>query len=151
MEHYETIIEQYKQAAQNRISEEDAEKASYSYLISTVVLMIGLPFPILNMIATWMFYLANRKKSYFVRFHCVQSLLSQVLIVVMNSIAIFWLLSIVFQKLEVSNLYFGYLFTVLFFNLLEFGVSIYASIKVRQRKDVRYFLFGTLTELICKP
>jgi len=151
MEYYEAVINANNPSFLKHVSEEDAEKASYSYLISTVVLMVGLPFPLLNMIATFIFYMANRRKSYFVRFHCLQSLLSQILIVVMNSTTLIWLLNIVFQKTAISNFYFGFLFTVILLNLTEFIISIYASIQVRKRKDVRYFFFGPLTEVICKP
>ncbi|MCD7930870.1 MAG: DUF4870 domain-containing protein [Tannerellaceae bacterium] len=133
------------------ISDGDAEKASYAYLISTVILMVGLPFPLLNMIATFFFYLANRKRNYFVRFHSLQSLLSQVLIVALNSTCIFWTVSILLQNMQVSNYYFGLLFTAIFFNIVEFIVSLYATIQTRKKKDIRYFVFGPLTELLCKP
>jgi len=135
----------------NRIPEEDAEKASFAYLISTVIMVAGAIIPILNMLATFMFYLANRKRSYFVRFHCVQSVLSQVMVVVMNTVAVWWTLLIIFQKIDISDHYFAYIFTAILFNLLEFVVSLYAAIQTRKGKDVRYFVFGALTEIVCKP
>ena len=50
--------------------EHEAEKASNSYLMSVIALMAGLPLPIINLIATAMFYIGNRKGPYFVRWHC---------------------------------------------------------------------------------
>ncbi|MCD7937654.1 MAG: DUF4870 domain-containing protein [Tannerellaceae bacterium] len=133
------------------IPEEDAEKASYAYLISTVIMVAAVVIPLLNMFVTFMFYVANRKRSYFVRFHCLQSVLSQVLIFGINTVAVWWSLLILFQKVELSNFYFGYLFTTFIFNLVEFVVSLCAAIQTRKGKDFRYFAFGALTEVICKP
>ncbi len=135
----------------NRISEEEAEKASYAYLMSTVVLLVGLPLPIINMIATIMFYLGNRKKTYFVRFHCIQSMLSQIFIILMNSIGISWTLSIIFGNNIITNLYIAYIITIIGFNLLEFAASIYAAVQTRKKQNVLFWFFGPLTELICKP
>ena len=50
--------------------EHEAETASSSYLMSLVAIIIGLPIPIVNLAATAIFYLGNRKSTYFVRWHC---------------------------------------------------------------------------------
>ena len=39
----------------------EAEKASNSYLMSLIAVIAGLPLPIINLIATVIFYLGNRK------------------------------------------------------------------------------------------
>ncbi len=150
MEYFQTFMNTNR-ISPALISDEDAEKASYAYLISTVLLMVGLPFPLLNMIATLIFFLANRKKNYFVRFHSLQSLLSQILIVIGNSIGIIWTINIFLENTLLSNSYFGYIFTLIFFNIVEFVASLYATIQTRKKADTRYFVFGPLTELLCKP
>ncbi len=66
--------------------EHEAEKASNSYLMSLIAVMAGLPLPILNLIATLIFYLGNRKGTYFVRWHCTQPLVSQLSMLAMNSV-----------------------------------------------------------------
>ncbi|HLB01317.1 MAG TPA: hypothetical protein VJO14_08025, partial [Bacteroidota bacterium] len=62
----------------------ESEKASNSYLMSVVAVMAGLPFPVVNLLATAFFYAANRRARYFVRWHCMQALLSQVAMLAMN-------------------------------------------------------------------
>ena len=52
----------------------EREAAAHSYLMSLLVVMVGLPLPIVNLLATLIFYLANRHKTYFVRWHCTQAL-----------------------------------------------------------------------------
>jgi uncharacterized membrane protein len=129
----------------------EAEKASNSYLMSLVAIVAGLPIPILNLMATFFFYVANRKKTYFVRWHCTQALLSQVALLCMNSVAFWWTISIVFSNEEVSNHYFAYLFTILIFNILEFISTVYCAVQTRKGKHVEFWFFGNLTNLICKP
>ena len=50
-------------------AEHELEAASNSYLMSLLAVMAGLPFPIINLLATAVFYLANRHRTYFVRWH----------------------------------------------------------------------------------
>jgi uncharacterized membrane protein len=131
----------------NYIYEEEAEKASYAYLMSTVIVIIGLPMPIINVIATVIFYMANRRKTYFVRFHCLQSMLSQLSIIPLNFIGVGWSISILSGYSQLSNLYIAYIITILGFNIVEFIASLYAAIRVRKKIDIRFWLFGPMTEL----
>ncbi|MDR0864484.1 MAG: hypothetical protein LBO74_06080 [Candidatus Symbiothrix sp.] len=132
------------------IYEEEAEKASFAYLMSTIILIVGLPMPIINVIASVMFYVANRRKTYFVRFHCLQSMLSQLAVIPMNSVGVGWTISILTGHSQVSNLYISYIITIVGFNIVEFISSLYAAIQVRKKKDVRFWFFGPLSELIYK-
>ena len=54
-------------------NESETEIASNSYLMSLIAIIVGLPLPIVNLIATFIFYLSNRKSTYFVRWHCTQA------------------------------------------------------------------------------
>ena len=128
----------------------ESEKASNGYLMSVVAVIVGLPLPIINLLATFFFYLGNRKSTFFVRWHCIQALLSQVLIVAFNSFGFYWTISIIFRDKEVDNQYIAYIITLLIFNLIEFIVTIVAAIQVRKGKHVQWFFFGPLTNLICK-
>lgn len=130
-------------------SEHEAEKASNSYLMSLVALVAGLPLPIINLFATLAFYLANRKGTYFVRWHCTQALLSQTALLFINSYSFWWTVSIIFTNESVSNSYFSYLFTAIFFNLFEFISTIYSAIETRKGKHVQQWLFASITNLIC--
>lgn len=129
----------------------EAEKASNSYLMSVVAVIAGLPLPIINLIATAIFYLGNRKGTYFVRWHCTQALLSQVTVLVMNSAGFYWTISIVFGDKTLSNDYIAYMITVVLFNVVEFAATIYAAVETRKGKHVALWFFGPLTETICKP
>lgn len=132
-------------------SEHEAERASNSYLMSLVALVAGLPLPIINLIATFFFFLANRKGPYFVRWHCTQALFSQMILLCINSVGFWWTISIILTEERVTNNYFAYLFTVIFFNILEFISTVYSAVQTRKGVHVELWFFGNLTNLICKP
>jgi uncharacterized Tic20 family protein len=131
-------------------TEHEAERASNSYLMSLIALMAGLPLPIINLIATLIFYLGNRNTTYFVRWHCTQALLSQLSLLMMNSAGFYWTLSIVFGDNTVTDNYIGYIITVLLFNIAEFILTIYTAINTRKGIHVKWWFHGELTDLICK-
>lgn len=132
-------------------TEHEREKASNSYLMSLVALIAGLPLPIINLLATFFFFLANRKGTYFVRWHCTQALLSQLALLGINSASFWWTISIIFSDEKVSNEYFAYIFTVIIFNLLEIISTIFSAVQTRKGKHVEFLFFGGITNLICKP
>lgn len=132
-------------------SEHEAEKASNSYLMSLIAFIAGLPLPIINLIATFIFYLGNRKGTYFVRWHCTQALLSQVSVLIMNSFGFWWTVSIIFGEEKISTKFIAYIFTILLFNLAEFIATIYSAIKTRKGIHVEWWFYGGLTNLLCRP
>ncbi len=131
--------------------EHELEAASNSYLMSLLVAMIGLPFPIVNLIATIIFFLANRRQTYFVRWHCMQALVSQLPLFCTNSILFWWTVRVLIGWTSLSSFYFAYLFTVLLFNFIDFIATIHTMIAVRQGKQVEWYVYGPLTHLLCKP
>ncbi len=131
-------------------SEHEAEKASNSYLMSLIAVIAGMPLPIINLIASVIFFVGNRKATYFVRWHCTQALLSQFSLLFMNSFGFWWTISIMFGPETLSSKYIGYIITVLLFNISEFIATIYTAIQTRKGIHVKWFFYGNLTNLICK-
>lgn len=131
--------------------EHEAEKASNSYLMSLVAVIAGLPLPIINLLATLIFYLGNRKGTYFVRWHCTQALLSQFSLLFINSFGFWWTISIIFSSETITNSYIAYMITAFVFNITEFIATIYTAIKTRKGIHVEWWFYGNLTNLTCKP
>jgi hypothetical protein len=132
-------------------SDHESERASNSYLMSLIAIMVGLPLPIINLAATFMFYLGNRKGTYFVRWHCTQAFVSQFSLLCINSVSFYWTMSILFGPKEISNQYIAYIITVVIFNLSDFIATINSAIKTRKGIHVQWWFYGPLTNLICKP
>jgi hypothetical protein len=133
------------------ITEHEAEKASNSYVMSLIAIMGGLPLPIVNLIATLFFFLANRRGTFFVRWHCTQALLSQFFLLPFNSAGFWWTISIIFTPETLSSKYIAYMITIFIFNLIEFMVTIYTAVETRKGKHIEWWFIGGLTNLICKP
>lgn len=131
--------------------EHEAEKASNSYLMSLIAVIAGLPLPIVNLIATFIFYMGNRKGTYFVRWHCMQALLSQVSFLIMNSVGFWWTISILFSDDILTNGYISYMVTIVLYNLLEFIATIYTMIQTRKGIHVEWWFYADITHLLTKP
>ena len=131
-------------------NEMELEKASNGYLMSLIAVIAGLPLPIINLAASLLFYLGNRKSTWFVRWHCTQTLLSQFTMLIINSIGFSWTMSLLFGKTVISNQYIGYILTILIYNLTEFIVTIRTAIKTRKGQHVELWFWGSVTNKICK-
>ncbi len=131
--------------------EHESEKASNSYLMSLIALIAGLPLPIINLLATLVFYIGNRKGTYYVRWHCTQALLSQFSLLLMNSVGFWWTVSLLLGQESISDRYIAYVITILIFNIAEFIATIYTAVTARSGKHVEWWFYGDLTNLICKP
>ncbi|MBZ0098028.1 MAG: DUF4870 domain-containing protein [Taibaiella sp.] len=144
MEHNENVVQTIDMHTYQPLDYEK-ERASNSYLMSFVALMAGAPLPVINMLATLFFFLANRKSTPYVRWHCTQALLSQLTVFVMNAVAFTWTMRIIFGSLYVTDNYIGYMLTVLCFNIFEFIITVVAAIKVRKGKHIEWWFWGALT------
>ncbi len=130
--------------------EDSAEKSSNVYLMSLIGVMAGLPLPILNLLATIIFFVGNKKAQPIVRWHCIQGMLSQFVLFIFNSISFWWTISIIFYKEEISNNYLSYLLFVIILNVLELISTIYTAIKVRKGQHVEWWFYGPITNLLLK-
>jgi uncharacterized Tic20 family protein len=129
----------------------EAEKASNGYLMSLVVVIMGVPLPIINLLATFFFYWANRKEGYFVRWHCTQALLSQCSLFLVNTVGFWWTLSLLFGAgTKISNAYIAYIVLIFLVNFAELVITAYTAIKTRKGIHVSWWFFGPLTHLVCK-
>jgi len=129
----------------------EAEKASNSYLMSLIAVVAGLPLPIINLLATLIFYLGNRKGTYFVRWHCTQALVSQLSLLFINSTGFWWTISIIFSSEQITSSYIAYMFTAVVFNVVEFIATMYTAIQTRKGIHIKWWIYGDLTDIICKP
>lgn len=128
----------------------EAEKASNSYLMSLIGIVVGLPLPIVNLICTFVFYYVNRKSTYFVRWHCTQALVSQFILVIVNNIAFWWTVYIFFGDSIMSKEYIIYLMLLICFNIFEFIITIYTAIETRKGINIEWWLYARITDKLVK-
>lgn len=132
-------------------TEDELEKASNAYLMSLLAIMVGMPLPVINLFASILFYLGNRRSTWFVRWHCTQTLLAQLTVLCINSVGFTWTIQVIFGNKLVTNDYIGYIIALVLFNLFEFATTMYAAIQVRKGELVNFWFWGTLATIVCPP
>lgn len=145
------------------------EQAGNAYLMSIVAVVAGLPLPIINVIASFIFYLAKRKATYYVRWHSLQALIAQAVVMPFNSIALAWTIKIFYDPIIwtetrpnhyeahldenlftfPSAWYFIYIFFVIVLNLFEFISLLITAIGVRNGKNIRWAVIANITDKLC--
>lgn len=118
----------------------EREDAMGAYFMMFAALAAGLPLPVLNLIAAIIYLFINKKKSRFVHFHALQSLLSQLPTSIMNVGLVAWVIRAIFFDAHFDAYFKGYLAMVLAANLIYIIFSIIAAVKAR-RGQFYYFLF----------
>jgi uncharacterized membrane protein len=140
----------------DEVSSRDREDGMGAYLMMFASLGIGLPLPIINLIAAIIYYYVNRKKSRFVHFHTFQSLVSQLPTSILNAISVFWTFSLIFRQEDVfieetsdfvelfPNMYVGYLIMVVIANLIYIIFSIIAASRAYKGRFYYMIFFGRI-------
>lgn len=130
------------------LKESEMEQASWAYLMTLMIGFIGLPLPIINLIATGLYMFLNPSKSPFVRFHQFQAFLSQIPVVFMNAIGLSWTIRILFFDQPFTHLYFGYICSAILLNIIDFIFNMIAASKVRKGQWFTFLAFGILSRRI---
>jgi uncharacterized membrane protein len=137
---------EYKPLLQpDEISITEKEDAMGAYLMMFAALAVGLPLPVINLVAAIVYFYLNKKRSPFVHFHSLQSLLSQIPTSLMNAVLIFWTVRAFFLDWSFTDNYWGYMWTVIAANLIYIGFSIYAAVKARRGEMVYFIFFGRIS------
>jgi uncharacterized membrane protein len=110
------------------IPERERDDAMGAYLMMFASLAIGLPIPLVNLIASVIYFLVNRRTSPFTAFHSLQALLTHVPVVLLNAGAVGWLIGILVSQAGFHAAFFWYLFFTVLVNIAYVAWSIVALI-----------------------
>ena len=125
------------------VSRRDRDSAMGAYLMMFAAWFIGLPLPILNLGASFAFWVSEEKRSRFVGFHALQSLLGQIPVSLMNTGMVAWTVYALFSW-HFPAVFFGYLATTVLVNLIYVGISLYACLRARKGRMFYFPLFGQI-------
>jgi uncharacterized membrane protein len=120
------------------------EDAMGAYFMMFATAALGLPLPILNLIAAIIYYYVNREKGRFVQFHTLQSLYSQIPVTLLNSGLVAWTIVNLVRDLNFEGFYWGYLIMVATANLIYFIFSIVGAVRARKGVFYYFLFFGKL-------
>jgi uncharacterized membrane protein len=122
------------------IPEQHKEDAMGAYFMMFATMAIGLPLPIINILAAIIYYYLNKSKDRFVRFHALQSLLSQIPVTLLNAAAIGYGIYLLYNNYSINNEFIGYLIFLGIVNILYIIYSLTAAVRAR-KGGFYYFLF----------
>jgi len=128
----------------HEVSQREKEDAMGAYLMMFAATAVGLPLPILNLIASIVYYFVNRSKGRFVRFHALQSLYSQIIVSLLNSALVIWTVINLVHDHPFTNLFWGLLITAGVFNLVYLIFSLVGAVRARKGRFYYFLFFGRL-------
>lgn len=125
------------------LSSREKEDGMVAYLMMVAAFALGLPLPVVNLIAALIYYSINRKKARFVHFHCLQSFLSQIPTTLMNWGLLYWALQVyLFNNYSETNFFFAYIVLVILANLIYIIFSIIAAVNAWKGNFYYFLIFG---------
>jgi uncharacterized membrane protein len=124
------------------ISQRDKDDAMAAYLMMFASWAVGLPLPLVNLIASVVYYGVSRKGSRFVGFHSLQSLLSQVPVSLLNAGVVGWLIGILATGFRFPPVFFAFLFFTVAVNIAYIVLSIIALVNANRGRFYYMPWFG---------
>jgi uncharacterized membrane protein len=128
----------------DEVTTRERDDAMGAYLMMFASLAMGLPLPLINIVASTIYYFINRKSSRFVAFHALQALISHIPVTLINAGAIVWLIVelVGWHFLTAPFIAFG-LFAILL-NLAFIVYTLIALVRARRGQFFYIPLFGRL-------
>lgn len=137
-------MEYYPLPQPDEIETRVKEDAMGAYFMMFATSAIGMPLPILNLVAAIIYYYVNRSKGKFVQFHTLQSLWSQIPVTLLNSGLVAWTIVNFVHDYDFSSYYWGYLIMVACANLIYFIFSIVGAVQARKGIFYYFLFFGKI-------
>ncbi len=132
------------------ISESERSNAMAAYFMMFGAVIIGFPLPIISLIAAVVYYFITAPESKFTAFHALQSLLSQILVSLLNTGAIIWITIKIINMISasstfsVSDDFIIYMGCVAFINVLYFIFSLIGAFQAYKGRFYYFIFFGPL-------
>ena len=133
-------MEFYPLPQPHEIPEREKEDAMGAYLMMFAAVAIGLPLPIINLIAAIIYYFLNRHKSRFIHFHSLQALISQIPTTLINWALVIWAIRIFFTDLNTNDEFWAYAIFAASATVFYFVMSMIGAYYARKGR-MYYFLY----------
>lgn len=123
----------------------EREDAMGAYFMMFATAALGLPLPVLNLVAAVVYYFVNRSRGRFVQFHTLQSLYSQIPVSLLNAGLIVWLVLNLVHDRVFAEMFWAYLIITVLANIIYLAFSIVGAIRAHSGRFYYFFFFGKLT------
>ncbi len=131
----------------DEIPESERDDAMAAYFMMFASLAIGLPLPLVNLVASLVYWLVNRKTSTFVAFHSLQSLLSHLPVTLLNAGLVAWTVVAIVSPARFGGTFFWYLAFTVLVNVAYIVISIIALVHARKGRFYYMPVFGRISFL----
>ena len=122
----------------------EKEDAMGAYLMMFATVAIGIPFPVLNLVAALIYLYINRNKGRFVYFHSLQSLYSQIPVTLLNAGLVVWFLICLIPDVQFTNEFIAYAIMTGIADIIYLIFSLIAAAKARKGIFYYFVFFGKL-------
>ena len=129
----------------SEVTSKQKDDAMGAYLMMFATWFIGLPLPFLNLFASIIYYVVNKRNSRFVGFHAHQSLITQLPVTLMTAGLISWTIYILVMDHSFNQYFIGYAIATAGANLFYVVFSIIACVMAYKGKMYYIPLFGRLS------
>lgn len=129
----------------SELTDREKEDATGAYLMMFATTAIGLPLPVVNIIAAVVYYIVNRSKGLFVKFHTLQSMYSQIPVSLINSYGVIWAIVNFVKDKPFTNIFWGFVITAGVINIVYFTFSIIGAVRAHQGRFYYFIFFGRLS------
>ena len=126
----------------HEIAEREKEDAMGAYLMMFAAVAIGLPLPIINLIAAIIYYFLNRNKSRFIHFHSLQALISQIPTTLINWALVIWGIRIFLTDMSLSDEFWAYAIFAGACTIFYFVMSMIGAYYARKGRMYYFLFFG---------
>lgn len=126
------------------ISTRERDDAMGAYLMMFASLAMGLPLPLLNIVASTIYYFINRKNSRFVAFHALQALISHIPVTLVNAGAVVWLIVELVGRHSLTAPFIAFGAFAIALNLAFLVYTLIALVRARRGQFFYLPLFGRL-------
>ncbi len=129
----------------DQLTNREKDDAMGAYLMMFGALGAGLPLPFISTIAAIIYHVLNAKKSPFIGFHSLQSLLTESLLSVLNAIVVVWGMRIWWMKsVHITEWFLTLCIFALIWNLIYALFSIIACINAKNGRFYYFWVIGRI-------
>lgn len=129
----------------DQLSAREKDDAMGAYLMMFGALGAGLPLPFVSTIAAVIYHVLNAKKSRFVGFHSLQSLVSESAVSILNAVVIIWALCIwLMKEVTLDRWFLTFAIFTLLWNLIYAVFSVIACIHAKNGRFYYFWIIGRI-------
>ena len=129
----------------HEIPEREKEDAMGAYLMMFAAVAIGLPLPIINLIAAIIYYFINKGKSRFIHFHSLQALISQIPTTLINWALVIWAVRIFLTDRDWTDEFWAYAIFAAAATVFYFVMSLIGAFYARKGRMYYFLFFGKVS------